>query len=327
MGLEIMTILSAVDGEDVPSRVVEVGQELATHFGDPHLVVHVMDQEIFDQRRKESIETPSQVLSHLPPEISQRVQHDRDEGSGSGDDGAYTIDEHGEPDAASIAQAVVDGTLDEPTGVTVQGRVGEIRDEIIDEAERNEARYIVIGGRKRTTVGKAVFGSTTQSVLLNSTRPVVTVPEEIPGERDGPVVAAVDRSDRSERVVREAAAVAEAADRELRVVHVLTRSDFLDLDRTAEDRTEEDPSVDEIRNAGADIAADRARAYADEFQPVGLVGEPAARILEYAKDRDASFVVTSGRKRSPIGKVLFGSETQSIILNADCPVLSVMSEA
>lgn len=132
-------------------------------------------------------------------------------------------------------------------------------------------------------------------------------------------MAAVDRTARAERVIGEAVALAQATGRESLVVHVLTRSDFVDLKRTDADRTDESISEDQIRNTGADIAEDQARPIADDFRLVGLVGKPAERIIEHAEDGKASFIVTSGRKRSPIGKVLFGSVTQSIILNADLP--------
>jgi nucleotide-binding universal stress UspA family protein len=50
-------------------------------------------------------------------------------------------------------------------------------------------------------------------------------------------------------------------------------------------------------------------------------GDPAEEILELAEDRDADLIVVAGRKRSPAGKALFGSVTQTVILNADRPVL------
>ncbi|MDS0293401.1 universal stress protein [Halogeometricum luteum] len=50
-------------------------------------------------------------------------------------------------------------------------------------------------------------------------------------------------------------------------------------------------------------------------------GDPADAIVSVADDVDADLVVVGGRKRSPAGKALFGSVTQSVILGADRPVM------
>lgn len=50
-------------------------------------------------------------------------------------------------------------------------------------------------------------------------------------------------------------------------------------------------------------------------------GEPAETILHVAEETDANAIVMSARKRSPTGKVLFGSVTQSVLLSANRPVI------
>ncbi|WP_248897265.1 universal stress protein [Haloplanus halobius] len=50
-------------------------------------------------------------------------------------------------------------------------------------------------------------------------------------------------------------------------------------------------------------------------------GDPAEQILDVAETEDADLIVVAGRKRSPTGKALFGSVTQSVILNTDRPVM------
>lgn len=57
-----------------------------------------------------------------------------------------------------------------------------------------------------------------------------------------------------------------------------------------------------------------------EHDVVEESGEVAADILDVAEDVDADLIVLGGRKRSPAGKLLFGSVTQDVLLNSDRPV-------
>ncbi|MXR50459.1 universal stress protein [Halovenus sp. WSH3] len=53
----------------------------------------------------------------------------------------------------------------------------------------------------------------------------------------------------------------------------------------------------------------------------GEGGDPAQQIVAHADDIDADAICISGRKRSPTGKVVFGSVTQDVILNTERSVL------
>lgn len=52
-------------------------------------------------------------------------------------------------------------------------------------------------------------------------------------------------------------------------------------------------------------------------------GDPAETIYTVAREIDADLIALAGRKRSPAGKVLFGSVTQSVLLSAERPVIIV----
>lgn len=52
-------------------------------------------------------------------------------------------------------------------------------------------------------------------------------------------------------------------------------------------------------------------------------GEPSETILKVAEEEDADLISLAGRDKTPTGKVLFGSVTQAVILNADRPVMVV----
>lgn len=171
-----MAVLAAVDGETVPDHVVEIGADLAEAHGEELIVVHVMDEETFEKRR-ESGESDATLLSErLAPDIGYGGTRPRGGGGGRQSE-RYNI-EDGQRAAERVARGVVEKTLEDPSEATCIGRVGEPVEEIIGEADRQDARYIVVGGRKRTPVGKAVFGSYTQSILLNADRPVMTVMSE-----------------------------------------------------------------------------------------------------------------------------------------------------
>ncbi|GAB6862217.1 universal stress protein [Haloplanus litoreus] len=95
-------------------------------------------------------------------------------------------DELGMPD---LAETEVDEVLERHESVrhferlfadhgvdyAVKGVVGDISDGIIDIAEATKSDRVVVSGRTRSRVGKAVFGSTAQDVLLNSPCPVTFV--------------------------------------------------------------------------------------------------------------------------------------------------------
>ena len=56
-------------------------------------------------------------------------------------------------------------------------------------------------------------------------------------------------------------------------------------------------------------------------------GDPGEQIVGYAEEVGADLVSVAGRKRSPAGKAVFGSVSQSVMLNAEVPVLYCPVEA
>ncbi|WP_049991185.1 universal stress protein [Natrinema salifodinae] len=60
----------------------------------------------------------------------------------------------------------------------IQGAVGEHGPTIVDLAESVEADRVIVGGRRRSPTGKAVFGSTAQEVMLSAPCPVTFVRSE-----------------------------------------------------------------------------------------------------------------------------------------------------
>lgn len=55
--------------------------------------------------------------------------------------------------------------------------------------------------------------------------------------------------------------------------------------------------------------------------------EPAEDLISIAEDADAELIVIGLRRRSPVGKLILGSNAQRILLDAKCPVLAVKADA
>ena len=59
------------------------------------------------------------------------------------------------------------------------------------------------------------------------------------------------------------------------------------------------------------------------IQPVRDSLDPADEVLKAAESSNAEFIVIGLRRRSPVGKLLLGSNAQRVLLDAGCPVLAV----
>jgi Universal stress protein family len=84
--------------------------------------------------------------------------------------------------------------------------------------------------------------------------------------------------------------------------------------------TSPDPEVDELtdRLAAAGVV------YEIRQAPDAL--DPAEELIAVADATDAEFIVIGLRRRSPVGKLLLGSNAQRVLLDASCPVLAVKAE-
>lgn len=147
-----MTVLVAVGEKSTSNGLIETGYELATAYGDDLEVLHVIP--------RDEAEAHFQELRNIPEfrDMSLSTEEDR---------------------AREVAQRMLDDALDDydRDAVRAVGRIGEPADSILSVANAHDVRYVVVGGKKRSPTGKAIFGSVTQSVLLNAEVPTVTVME------------------------------------------------------------------------------------------------------------------------------------------------------
>ena len=54
--------------------------------------------------------------------------------------------------------------------------------------------------------------------------------------------------------------------------------------------------------------------------------DPAEDLVNIAAELDAELIIIGLRRRSPVGKLILGSNAQRVLLDAPCPVLAVKAE-
>ena len=88
-----------------------------------------------------------------------------------------------------------------------------------------------------------------------------------------------------------------------------------------------DLKKEDIDKAGSRLEKKKTPFKADdipcEMQVSVSFQSPGEDLVEFAKNNDIDQIIIGVRKKSKVGKLVFGSTAQYVILNASCPVLAV----
>jgi nucleotide-binding universal stress UspA family protein len=103
------------------------------------------------------------------------------------------------------------------------------------------------------------------------------------------------------------AGIEEARRRGARLVVVHARSD----------RDAEPAYLDEVRSRLTEAGVDH------ELRVLDGGHDASDRLVELAEEVAADLIVIGLRRRSPVGKLILGSNAQRVLLDAPCPVLTV----
>lgn len=143
-----MAIVAAIDENERSKQVVEIAYDLATTYDDEMTALHVVPLDEYDSHRKSIEELP-----------------------GFQD---FAIDQEAESAERFVMKFIREtlGEIEEER-IEPRGRVGNVVEEVLAEADRVNPRFLVISGRRRSPAGKAVFGNRAQRILLNADCPVV----------------------------------------------------------------------------------------------------------------------------------------------------------
>ena len=103
--------------------------------------------------------------------------------------------------------------------------------------------------------------------------------------------------------------------RRTRLVVINSNRGGKDLD--AEEATRFDEELRGVQAQLDDVGVDH------EVRQLVRGNEPAEDLIAAAEEVEADFIVIGLRRRTPVGKLILGSNAQRILLDAPCPVLAV----
>jgi universal stress protein A len=138
------------------------------------------------------------------------------------------------------------------------------------------------------------------------------------------ILFATDGSEDSEVAMRAAVDLANKTGSELHVVHVgllspwampdtMSDAQFARLREQAQQILDE--AVEKVRNAGGEIAEAHLK-----------MGRADVEVVRLAQQLRAGLIVVGNRGRDNISRILLGSDAESIVRHAPCPVMVVRQE-
>ena len=219
---------------------------------------------------------------------------------------------------------------DVPVEFSIQ-EAGFVHEEILAQLRATHADLLVLGTHGRSGFQRLFLGSVTEKVIRKTTCPTLVVPARAPDVPAGSpiqfrrILCAVDFSESSLDALAHAINMAEEANAQLTVLHVVEFPLMLNVEPTM-------PAVDlsRLREAAAsdgrrkleELIPEEARTYCTLDTAV-VEGRAYREILRQATERQSDLIVMGAHGRGALDLLVFGSTTHHVIRASACPVLIV----
>jgi nucleotide-binding universal stress UspA family protein len=226
-------------------------------------------------------------------------------------------------------------------GIAIEAvvREGSTAREILEQAASMKADLLVIGTHGRSGVERLVLGSVAEKVLRKAGCPVMTVPIGLPDAVPaGPVLfkrilCPVDFSESSMHALEYATSMAQEADGQLTLLHVIEHEFQNAADDVAGIAYDAGMTIADFlkqRDEALRRRLEDAIAGAREFcttESLITHGKPWREVLRVATERQSDLIVMGIQGRGAADLLFFGSTTQHVVREASCPVLTLRRQA
>jgi nucleotide-binding universal stress UspA family protein len=234
-------------------------------------------------------------------------------------------------------QQFADAEVGSSVPLTCEVAEGNVANTILAKARSLASDLIVMGAHGRSGFERVVLGSVTNKVLRQSDCPVLSVPRNISDAVPMSsalfkrIVCAVDFSDCSMRALAYALSLAQAADAQLTLMHVIELPPEIPLDLHATMTGGRRSLREYVAIAESDRRERLERAVPDDVRAychvdtVLATGKPYREILRVAAERSADLIVLGVHGRGAVDQLFFGSTTEHLVKHASCAVLTLRS--
>ena len=221
-------------------------------------------------------------------------------------------------------------------GITIDAavRAGTPAAEIVEEAVTISADLLVMGTHGRSGFNRLLLGSVAERVLRKASCPVMTVPGQLPDAIPAApvlykrILCPVDFSASSLHALKYATSLAQEADGQLTVLHVVEH--IFENYRSAASVVDRSGMTigDFLKERGERLCRrlQKLAASAPEFCRVESLlsyGKPWREVLRVAAERQSDLIVMGVQGRGTADRFFFGSTTQHVAREAPCPVLTL----
>jgi len=228
---------------------------------------------------------------------------------------AFVIDRrpHEEGEADRALEAAIDAASSVPVDAETRILTGDAAEALVEEAERDAVDLLCVGPDSGALGGAIRFGRVAGRVLRDAACSVL-IARPAGAQFPERIACAIDGSESSVHTALAAAAVAEAADAELRLVHVVPVFKGHGEEWTLEPE-EKSPELEPSVTAASSLGVTPIREMA--------MGRPERALVSVAERDDVDLMVVGHRGISGLQRRLLGSVSEHVAHHAPCSVLVV----
>ncbi len=199
---------------------------------------------------------------------------------------------------------------------------GEAADIITEIAREKKADLIAMGTHGRRGLNRLIMGSVTSGVLVNSPVDVIVIkkPDTKNSGSYPSILLPFDGSDFSKKALQRACQLSKIDGSEVTVLYVIPRyEEMVGFFRTDSIRKSLSREAEKIIDGASGIASGHGISVRTEIQE----GQTADEIIKTASRLGNDLIVMGTYGWRGINKVIMGSTTERVVMDAPCPVLAV----